>query len=287
MTAPDFLVIGHLVNDKVAEGWRLGGTASYAALTAHRLGLRTAVLSAAAADIDLSPLPSDIDVRLLPSEETTIFENVYGPQGRTQYVWGRAPRIAANHVPNDLRDARIVLIGPVLAEVTEGVVRCFPRSLVAISVQGWLRAVLPDGRVQPVSPRRWRPRLLLGHSRVLFVSEEDLPPSETEETLDRWSRRVPVLLFTRGHRGARMWSTRRWRHVPAFPARELDPTGAGDVFAAAFLTRYVETNDPWQAALFAAAASSWSVEQEGLAGIPNRQQVEERLQQPGPKEQDR
>ena len=83
-----------------------------------------------------------------------------------------------------------------------------------------------------------------------------------------------------------MWSHRRWRHVPAFPSQELDPTGAGDVFAAAFLTRYVETDDPWLAALFASAAASWSVEQEGLGGIPTRQQIEERLQQPGRKEED-
>lgn len=287
MTAPDFLVIGHVVKDKVAEGWRLGGTASYAALTAHRLGLRAAILSAAADNVDLSPLPSKIDLRLLPSEETTTFENVYGPEGRTQYVWARARPIEAGDVPDDLREARIVLIGPVLTEVAEEVARCFPRSLVAVSVQGWLRAVLPDGRVQAVSPRRWRPRLLLKHSEALFVSDQDLPPAQTEETLNRWSRQVPMLLFTRGHRGARMWSHRRWRHVPAFPTQERDPTGAGDVFAAAFLTRYVETDDPWLAALFASAAASWSVEQEGLGGIPTRQQIGERLEQPGRKEEDR
>ncbi len=286
MTAPDFLVIGHLVKDRVAEGWRLGGTASFASLTAHRLGLRTAVLSAAADDIDLGLLPSKINLRLLSSEETTVFENVYGPEGRTQYVWGRARPIEAADVPDDLREARIVLIGPVLGEVAEEVIRCFPRSLVAVTVQGWLRAVLPEGRVQAVSPRRWRPRLLLEHSRALFVSEEDLPPADTEETLKRWSSRVPMLFFTRSHRGARMWCHRRWRHVPAYPAQELDPTGAGDVFAAAFLARYVETDDAWQAALFAAAAASWSVEQEGLGGIPTRQQVMERLQRPALKEEE-
>ena len=109
------------------------------------------------------------------------------------------------------------------------------------------------------------------------MSEEDLPPTEVEETLARWAAQVPLLAFTRGTRGARLWSDGCWRQVPAIPAQELDPTGAGDVFAAAFLSRYVETDDAWQAALFAAAAASVSLEAPGTAAIPSRQQVEERL----------
>jgi len=277
MGAPDFLVIGHLAKDKATEGWRLGGTAAYASLTASKLGLRTAVLTSAASDLDPSLLLPDIDVRLLPASETTVFENVYGPKGRLQYVWARAGNIAASDVPREFLAAKVVLLGPLVGEVEEEVARCFPRSLLAISPQGWLRTILPGGRVEQISPRRWRPRLLLKRSRALFVSEEDLPPTEVEETLAHWAAQVPLLAFTRGTRGARLWSDGCWRQVPAIPAQELDPTGAGDVFAAAFLSRYVETDDVWQAALFAAAAASVSLEAPGTAAIPSRQQVEERL----------
>jgi len=277
MGAPDFLVIGHLAKDRTAEGWRLGGTAAYASLTASKLGLRAAVLTSAASDLDPSLLLPDIDVRLLPASETTTFENIYSPEGRLQYVWARAGRIAASDVPREFREAKVVLLGPLVGEVEEEVAHCFSRSLLAISTQGWLRAVLPDGRVEQISPRQWRPRLLLKRSRALFVSEEDLPPTEVEEALARWAAQVPILAFTRGAGGARLWSERRWRQVPAIPAQELDPTGAGDVFAGAFLSRYVETGDAWQAALFAAAAASISLEAPGTAAIPSRGQVEERL----------
>jgi 1D-myo-inositol 3-kinase len=273
MTPPDFLVVGHLVQDKVGEGYRLGGTAAYASLTAHRLGLRTAILTRVAADLDLSSLPPGIEVHRLPSRQTTVFENVYSGGQRTQYVWARAESIAAADVPLELGAARIVLLGPVVGEVEEEVARCFPRSLVAVFAQGWLRTVAADGRVGQLSPRKWRPR----HSRALFVSQEDLPPAETEEALARWATQVPILVFTLGYRGARLSLNGRWQQVPAFPAREVDPTGAGDVFAAAFLTRYLETDDVTQASLFAAAAAAVSVEAEGIAGIPSRAQVEERL----------
>lgn len=277
MRAPDFLVIGHLAKDKVAEGWRLGGSAAYASLTASKLGLRTAVLTSAASDLDPSLLLPDIDVRLLPATETTIFENIYGREGRLQYVWGRARTIGARDVPREFLGAKVVLLGPLVGEVEEEVARCFPRSLLAICPQGCLRTILADGRVEQMAPRRWRPRLFLKRSRALFVSDEDLPPAETEETLARWAAQVPLLAFTQGARGARLWSEGHWRQVPAIPAEELDPTGAGDVFAAAFLSRYVETDDVWQAALFAAAAASASVEAPGTGAVPSRQQVEERL----------
>ena len=273
MPPPDFLVVGHLVQDKVAEGYRLGGTAAYASLTAHRLGLRTAILTRVAADLDLSSLPPGIEVHRLPSPQTTAFENVYSGGQRTQYVWARAEPIAATDVSPELRAARIVLLGPVVAEVEEDVARCFPRSLVAVSAQGWLRTVAADGRVGQLSPRQWQPR----HTHTLFVSQEDLPPAETEETLARWAAQVPILLFTLGYRGARLSLNNRWQQVPAFPAREVDPTGAGDVFAAAFLARYLETDDVTQASLFAAAAAAVSVEAVGTAGVPSRAQVEERL----------
>jgi sugar/nucleoside kinase (ribokinase family) len=265
------------VQDKVVGGYRLGGTAAYASLTAHRLGLRTAILTRAAADLDLSSLPPDIEVHRLPSPQTTVFENIYSAGQRTQYVWARAEPIAAADVPPELAEARIVLLGPVLAEVEEEVVSCFSSSLVAISPQGWLRSVGADSRVSQLSPRQWQPRLLLRHSRALFVSQEDLPPAETDETLARWANQVPILFFTLGYRGARLSWNGGWHQVPAFPAREVDPTGAGDVFAAAFLARYLETDDVAQASLFAAAAAAVSVEAVGTAGAPGRAQVEERL----------
>ena len=280
MAAPDFLVVGHLVQDKVVGGYRLGGTAAYASLTAHRLGLRTAILTRVAADLDLSSLPPDIEVHRLPSPQTTVFENIYAGGHRTQYVWARAEPIAAADVSPELASARIVLLGPVVGEVEEEVARCFPRSLVGICAQGWLRTFAADGRVGRLSPRQWQPsasRGLLKHSWALFVSEEDLPPAETEETLARWAAQVPLIFFTLGYRGSRLWRDGGWHEVPGFPAREVDPTGAGDVFAAAFLARYLETDDVTQAALFAAAAAALSVEAVGTAGIPTRAEVEKRL----------
>ena len=63
-------------------------------------------------------------------------------------------------------------------------------------------------------------------------------------------------------------------HIPAFPCRCVDTTGAGDTFCAAFVLRWLESSSVGEAARFAVAASGLSV---GLAhvldGLPRREEL--------------
>jgi sugar/nucleoside kinase (ribokinase family) len=69
-----------------------------------------------------------------------------------------------------------------------------------------------------------------------------------------------ALLFVNGER----------YEVHPRPAREVDPTGAGDVFAATFLIQYQRDGDPWQAAAAAACAGALAVEGEGWSAVADR-----------------
>ena len=55
---------------------------------------------------------------------------------------------------------------------------------------------------------------------------------------------------------------------------EVDATGAGDIFAAAFFYRLYATRDPWAAARFATHLASFSVTRPGLDGIPTRDEIQ-------------
>ena len=66
--------------------------------------------------------------------------------------------------------------------------------------------------------------------------------------------------------------------MPSFPEDEIDPTGAGDTFATAFLIRLHETGDIEAAARFGAAAASLSVGGVAAAAIPTRDEIEQRMQ---------
>jgi 1D-myo-inositol 3-kinase len=85
---------------------------------------------------------------------------------------------------------------------------------------------------------------------------------------------VRTIIITRAERGATAYQAGESCHYPARPAEEVDPTGAGDVFAAAYLIRLTETGDACEAASFASVVASFSVEGPGVEGIPLRSQVE-------------
>lgn len=276
---PQFLVIGHAVQDLTGEGgWRLGGAATYASLLARNVGLRTAVLTAVGPEIDLAAGLPGIDVVSVPSEHSTQFRNVYGDERRHQFIPRRASPITSRDVPEEWRRTPIVLLGPVAGEVEPGMGACFPDSLVGAGAQGWLREVAPDTSVRPVPPEAWDAAAVLRYADALFLSDEDVPAHSAPAALRHWSGMVETLAFTRGYNGADVFHRGEWRHIGAFPATVVDPTGAGDVFAAAFLVRFRETGDAWEASRFGACAASFVVEGEGAEAMPNRAQIEERLE---------
>lgn len=283
MKRPQFLVIGHTVQDLTSEDdsqtWRLGGAAAFAAVTARNLGMRAAILTSASPDLPLGEMLPDIDVQLVPSRKTTQIRNVYTEGPRRQFVPQRASPLAVEHLPSEWHQAPIVLLGPVIGEMDEGFARHFRLSLLGIGAQGWLRRVGRDGRVKPIMPADFHAHQMLKYARCLFLSDEDIPPGGAAPALTYWSDHVQIIAFTRGYNGADICVRGNWRHIPAFPANVVDPTGAGDVFAAAFLIRMWESGDVWKATRFASCAASFSVEGEGIAAIPTREQVEARLKE--------
>lgn len=267
---PEFLVVGHICRDVVPEGYRLGGTATYAAVTARRLGLRPGVVTRAEPEALQADLFQGVEVCLLPSAATTTFENLYWDGRRTQRIHAVAGPIGTEDIPLDWRGAPIVLLAPLAQEVHPSLARFFPGALLGVVPQGWMRAWDGAGRVRQAA---WASAEdVLPHVRAVVVSEEDVGGNMA--WVRHWASQVECLALTQGARGATLYCRGQAWPMPPREAREVDPTGAGDVFAAAFLIRLQETDDPVEAARFANAVASFSVEAPGPAGIPWRPEVE-------------
>lgn len=285
--APDFLTIGHVTRDVRPDGtFALGGTVTFAALTAYRLGLAAAIVSCADPDW-LESIPArapEIGLAGHTSPETTTFVNTYHEGFRTQFLQARAGELTAADIPASWFAAPIVLFGPLDREFTPELIRGFPRhpgSILAATPQGWLRHWGANGRVWP-SP--WTAAAeVLPLLDALILSHDDLLPfadgnrADADAILSAWSMRVPLLVATDGRHGATLFQRGYRETFPAYPAVEIDPTGAGDVFATAFLVHLSRHRDPRQAIDFANCVASLSIEQEGITGIPTWEQVEERM----------
>lgn len=271
---PEYLVIGHVTRDEAPNGtFQVGGTATYSALAANRLGLRVGVLTSADAATPLFEDYPSIIVRCRPAGCTTTFENVYLAGSRRQYVRAVAEYLTVADLPSGWDAVPVVHLGPVAQEVDLDLALAFPHSFLGVTPQGWLRAWDAQGLVSPAK-WGWADRLL-GIADVVVLSLADI--GGDTQRLARYVDLTRTLVLTVGEDGAVVFHEGRERSMPAYTVNQVDPTGAGDVFATAYLVRFHETGDAYEAARFANCAASFVVEQIGVAGVPSREQVEERL----------
>lgn len=290
----DFLAIGHITHDRTPEGFRLGGTVSYAAVTASRLGHQPGILTRASVE-EITTLPGPngiavvaaspdgtldgISIHLLPSPVSTTFTNIYHGtlSERTQVIEALAAPIEPPDLPPAWADSPVVLLGPVAREVPPAWAQAFPNALVGITPQGWMRQWDARGHV---SPTPWENMAeFLTHADVVILSREDVGGNEA--FLTDLACRAKLLIVTDGWHGATVYRCGESYPIPPRPTQQVDPTGAGDVFATAFLIRMAETGDPLIAVRFANIVASMSVEGIGMTRIPCRAEVDEWMRQEG------
>lgn len=265
----DYLVIGHITLDKTQGELRLGGTATYASLMAQALGLRVGIVTSWGSEISPSLL-KDVPIINLASECSTTFENVYTAEGRVQIISSVAQKLDINLVPDAWLDTPIVHLAPVAQEVEPTLVRHFPDSFIGITPQGWLRSWNDEGRV--IACEWPEATFVLQQAGATVISIEDI--GGNEERIEEMASACRVLAVTENREGVRLfWNGDVRRFRPA-EITALDPTGAGDIFAAAFFLRMNTTRDPWESARFANQLAAISVTRPSLSGIPTPDEIQ-------------
>lgn len=256
----DYVTVGHVTVDVLEpEGIRRpGGGAFYSALQAARLGLRTLILTKGApAELEdlLAPYRKELDVEILPAEQTTTFATWGVGAQRRQRVLAWA---GAMHELIEV-DTSILHLAAVARET--------PSSwqgraeFVGITPQGWMRAWDESGEIShvPLDPEALPERL-----DALAISELERPWCEQ-------LRAAKASAVTAGSAPTRVLlpdGSEARIPVPAVQPRE--DLGAGDVFAAAFFIALREGRSPVDAAAYGNAAATVRVAGEGPEAIGDR-----------------
>lgn len=249
----------------------LGGTGAYSAITASRLGMQVCLVTRAASTLNLASLLPGVWIHHVPDTCTTTFENVYAEGERIQWIRKIARPLQVEDVPDAWRDAPIVHLAPIAQETPHDMGAVFNAELIGATPQGWIRTWDDEGRVSytPLA----EPEKVLSDIDILVFSPEDI--AHDEDAVTRLAGAVRLAVVTRAGNGCDVHVHGTVRSIPARPVDHVvDPTGAGDVFAAAFFIRYRETRDPYKAARFANVAASFSIEGRGMSAIPTRAQVD-------------
>jgi sugar/nucleoside kinase (ribokinase family) len=292
---PAIVVVGAACRDIVEEdprGWRLGGGVSYSALIVARLGLPTRAIvgvdeeAATAPELDVLR-DAGVDLRLVPLARGPVFVNIEQPEGRHQLARQASDPLPAEALPDDWRASAGWLLAPVADELPDAWAEVAPAdALVAIGWQGLLRELVPGEAVRRVAPT---PGPIVRRADLASISKDDVDPAMPVDRLVGYLRDGATLVMTQGDRGGIVATSAddrvRLRHYPAVKSsRPVDPTGAGDVFLAALAAARIEPRlvggrTGGHDLLLAAAAASLVLEDQGLAGVPDRAAVAQRMAQ--------
>ena len=265
----DYLVFGHLSVDLTPTGPLLGGTVSYASLAAHALGLRVGIVTSAGDEAPLEAL-KDIPLVRIASSRSTTFENIATPHGRKQILHHQAEPLNLEHIPEAWRSAPIFHLAPLAQEFPHHLTADISATLIGLTPQGWMRGWDAGGNVHPVpfaNAEEILPRI-----GAMVISLEDVGGDDAQ--VEFFAHHTRLLAVTDAAAGSILYWNGDRRRFPAPQVREVDPTGAGDIYAAAFFARLYLTRDPWEAARFATHFAAYSVTRPGLEGIPTQKEIQ-------------
>ena len=269
------LAIGHTAKDEFPDGTtRLGGSALYAAATAARLGAETTLVTRVgpAERPALDALCGELGVSLhaLPSDVTTTFAFRYDAAGhRHLRLRARAGVLALADLPASLHGADAVVFGTIAGELDHSLFGTTLARIEVLVAQGFLRGWTADG---DIVARAWdAAAATIPRVSATVVSDED------GADLEAWARAGRIIV-THAERGSDVLDGGRVEHIHAFAAaRIVDPTGAGDAFAAGLAVGLGEGMAIRDAATFASAVASFAVEGPATSALADRARVDARL----------
>jgi len=282
----DVVVIGHVAIDVNKLPWgvienALGGAPTYAGLALVALRRGVGMVSKVGADFlekfppIYSKLGLDTEGMMVAGEHTTTFENTYDEVGnREQVCPHRAPPITPDDIPDGYMDSNAFYISPIANEVGPEVLKTVKKksNLVMLDPQGILRE-FKSGRVE-VKPKDLGEYLKYTDIVKIGMEEAKILKWDTDKALESIKAAGPrIVMVTRGPEQATVLSDEGIFKINPLKVDAKDMTGAGDVFGAAFLTRYSSMRDVIGSTRFATAAAGLKVRYKGPIGFPSESEI--------------
>ncbi len=236
-------VIGSATMDRVVQGgvvaYKRGGVVAYAGLTFAELGVETRVLTNVA-EADRAMLAvlqqRGIAVYVGASAATTCFINYVDGDTRRQELLTCAAPIAVGQLV--LAGVEHVHLGPLHPHDLAADVLTVLDGVVSLDIQGYVRRVEGTQVYQGVADSLYAALQCAAYVKT-SNDELELVLADCGLTLDQLMRDCSVAewVVTEGSHGGWVASRagQRTKFAPAPVATVADPTGAGDVFFAAYL----------------------------------------------------
>ena len=268
----------------------IGGPVFYQACLLSKIKKKTNALVTISKNDEnlLKAFPKDVNVFPFYVNKTLKFENLYpdnNPCHRLQKAEIAHNPIKINLVKDEIKSSNAFLLGPLspydiplktLEEISS------LKKPIYLGAQGYLRHL--DERKIILKP--WKEfQEFMKFIDILFIDENEAsiilgkkhPQKDTAKIIASFGPQEVII--TRGQRGSLIYSRKSDEiyKIPAFKPQKIeDPTGLGDTYMAAYAALRLEGENPRKCGIFAAAAASLKLENNG-AFKGNRTLIEQKL----------
>ncbi len=273
----DYTTVGHVTVDEMGDGSRRpGGSAFYSALQAARLGARTLIVTQGVpGEIHelLEPYSSELEVRVLPAERTTMLATTGFGQERTQRVlaW-------AGEMPGDIEvQSTILHLAPVAREspsTWEGSAR-----FVGLTPQGLARTWRELGDEVTLGPPDPAALRVAGSCDAVVLNDRESEPCAALLARASAAGALVVVTAEAGPNALRLPGGGTLAVPVAAVGEPVEDLGAGDVYAAALFLSLAQGAAPEPAAQFANAAAGVRMLRSGAGAVAGREAIEARMRE--------
>jgi len=271
----------------------LGGAATYIGLSASNFNVDAALVSVVGGDFPQEHLDlltsKNLDIsgiEIVKEGKTFFWSGKYHNDMNSRDTLATELNVLEHFnpvVPNDYRDAEIVMLGNLHPLVQQGVLDQMnkkPKLAILDTMNFWMDIALDD--------------LLnvIKNVDVITINDEEARQLTGEYSLVVAARKIhemgpKYVVIKKGEHGALLFHDDDVFYAPALPLEEVfDPTGAGDTFAGGFAGYIAKTGDPSfenmkNAVIYGSTLASFCVEKFGTERMENltNEEVYKRLQQ--------
>lgn len=279
----EVVVVGHILNERVIFPDRvlypvLGSPTAYCSICLARLGRQVGIVTKIGDDFppQLLQFFAQAGVRqegVIVTGPSTRNELTYHPDGhKTLRFLSRAAKIGYSDIPPAYLESKMIYVCPMDHEIEQATVERLSEKtrFMMVDLGGFGGAT---SEKHPEVKDGTEIRRLCPFFDVVKASIEDLEyilgisPGEYEDAarmLHGWEAETVVI--TLGREGAFVSTRQSSTRFPAYLEHQedvVDQTGAGDCFAAGFISEYLVTQDPFQATLHGNVVTSFVIERTG------------------------
>ncbi len=271
------LAIGKVTKDYIITPTReysqIGGAVFYQISTLNTLNYNVeSIISIGCTDLKLL---NDIasKVHIIQTTKTMQYTNIYDEKlRRTQKAELTKNQILPEHITINLNNITHVLLSPLSPYDIP------PETITFLKQKGIKTVLIPQGYLRQtdennnIIPRKWKKmESYLKDTDIICLDEKEAETAfkinmnddkQIFELIDKYS--MEQVIITKAEKGSSIYTQYNKHNIPAIKTeKEVDATGLGDTYIAAYIAKLEECDDIVESGLFASITAKEKLEQTG------------------------